>query len=193
MFCLGFECLSLDYHVKWPLSLVLSRRCLTRYQLIFRHLFSCKYVEREIASAWKSNKNKQRAPTQITAGLVSSDNDPPTKPSFVLNCRGTAAFALLQRMLNFIQGLQYYISYEVLEPTYRQLEKHLKQVTTIDEVLVKHTGMVCFPVKASERLVFLDFLDRCLKDCLLTNREVVELTNHLLQCCLAFAVYMEVS
>ena len=32
------------------------------------------------------------------------------------------------------------MSYEVLEPTYQQLEKHLNQVTTIDEVLIRHTG-----------------------------------------------------
>lgn len=63
---LGYECLSLDYQVKWPLSLILSRRCLTRYQLIFRHLFSCKYVERELTIAWKDNKNTQRAPTKTT-------------------------------------------------------------------------------------------------------------------------------
>ena len=41
-------------------------------------------------------------------------------------------------------------------------------------------------------LYFIDFLDRCLKDCLLTNREVVELTNRLVQCCLDFANHMQV-
>ena len=40
--------------------------------------------------------------------------------------------------------------------------------------------------------LLLDFLDRCLKDCLLTNREVVELTNRLFQCCLTFASFMQV-
>ena len=53
---------------------------------------------------------------------------------------GTAAFAVLQRMLNFVQGLQYYMSYEVLEPNWRHLEKSLNNVTTIDEVLARHTG-----------------------------------------------------
>lgn len=45
-------------------------------------------------------------------------------------------------MLNFIQGLQYYMSYEVLEPNYRQLEKKITQVDTIDEMLARHTGIV---------------------------------------------------
>jgi gamma-tubulin complex component 2 len=89
---------------------------------------------------------------------------------------GTISFALLQRMLSFIQGLLYYMTNEVIEPTYSQLKKHLKEnVSTIDEVLARHT----------------DFLDRCLKDCLLTNREVVELNDHLLQCCLGYATFMQ--
>ena len=106
------------------------------------------------------------------------------------------AFALLHRMLNFIQGLQYYMSYEVLEPNWRQLEKKLSQVTTIDEVLARHTGVcLCVSVYFGSHytfLYFIDFLDRCLKDCLLTNREVVELTNRLVQCCLNFANHMQV-
>ena len=40
---------------------------------------------------------------------------------------------------------------------------------------------------------FIDFIDKCLKDCLLTNREVVELTNSIIQCCLDFANLMQVS
>ena len=54
------------------------------------------------------------------------------------------AFALLQRMLNFIQGLQYYMSYEVLEPNWRYLERKISQVKTIDEVLERHTGIQWF-------------------------------------------------
>jgi gamma-tubulin complex component 2 len=42
----GLETFSLDYRVKWPLTLIISRRSLIRYQIIFRHLFYCKYVER---------------------------------------------------------------------------------------------------------------------------------------------------
>ena len=53
---------------------------------------------------------------------------------------GVTSFALLQRMLNFVQGLQYYMSYEVLEPNYRHLESKLSRVVTIDEVLALHTG-----------------------------------------------------
>ena len=41
----GFESLVLDYRVQWPLSIVLSRRAITKYQLLSRILFYSKYVE----------------------------------------------------------------------------------------------------------------------------------------------------
>lgn len=33
-----YESLTLNYKVKWPLSLVLSKKAINKYQLIFRHL-----------------------------------------------------------------------------------------------------------------------------------------------------------
>ena len=48
----GVEALSLDYQVKWPLSLVISRKSLFKYQMLFRHLFFCRHVERELCATW---------------------------------------------------------------------------------------------------------------------------------------------
>jgi len=33
-----YEALTLDYKVKWPLTLIISKRAINKYQLIFRHL-----------------------------------------------------------------------------------------------------------------------------------------------------------
>ena len=41
----GFEALVFDYAVPFPLSLVVSRVTLTRYQLLFRHLLSLRHLE----------------------------------------------------------------------------------------------------------------------------------------------------
>lgn len=40
----------------WPISLVLSRRVLTKYQLLFRHLFHCKHVERQLCQVWHEHQ-----------------------------------------------------------------------------------------------------------------------------------------
>ncbi|KAJ8938379.1 hypothetical protein NQ318_022878 [Aromia moschata] len=53
---LMIESFSFGYEVHWPLSLILNRKSLACYQMIFRHLFYCKYIERMICQVWKSNK-----------------------------------------------------------------------------------------------------------------------------------------
>jgi gamma-tubulin complex component 2 len=47
----GMEAFALDYEVKWPLSIVVSRKELTKYQLVFRHLFFCNHVKRQVRYA----------------------------------------------------------------------------------------------------------------------------------------------
>lgn len=46
-----------------------------------------------------------------------------------LVCRFAAAFALRQRMLNFVQNIQYYMMFEVMEPNWHIMENNLKTVS----------------------------------------------------------------
>lgn len=83
----GLEAFSFDYIVKWPLSLIINRysfdssvlssvcmcvhalsvcrslccrKALTRYQMLFRHMFYCKHVERLLCNVWISNKEAKQ-------------------------------------------------------------------------------------------------------------------------------------
>lgn len=42
----GIEAFVFNYDVKWPVSLVINRKAIACYQMLFRHLFYCKHVER---------------------------------------------------------------------------------------------------------------------------------------------------
>lgn len=44
----GYDVLMWDYAVTWPLTLVISRKALTKYQMIFRHIFICARVQRQV-------------------------------------------------------------------------------------------------------------------------------------------------
>lgn len=44
---------SIVFQVQWPLSLVISRKAITKYQLIFHFLFHCKHVNRQLCAAWQ--------------------------------------------------------------------------------------------------------------------------------------------
>uniref|UniRef100_A0A3Q2C9X7 Gamma-tubulin complex component n=1 Tax=Cyprinodon variegatus TaxID=28743 RepID=A0A3Q2C9X7_CYPVA len=152
----GLEAFSFDYIVKWPLSLIINRKALTRYQMLFRHMFFCKHVERLLCNVWISNKDFKLYAL-------------PSAKWFA------AAFALRQRMLNFVQNIQYYMMFEVMEPTWHIMENNLKTASNIDDVLHHHTS----------------FLDNCLKDCMLTNPELLRIFSKLMSVCVMFTNCMQ--
>ncbi|XP_051959135.1 gamma-tubulin complex component 2-like isoform X3 [Xyrauchen texanus] len=152
----GLEAFSFDYIVKWPLSLIINRKALTRYQMLFRHMFYCKHVERLLCNVWISNKAAKQYSLHSAKWFA-------------------AAFALRQRMLNFVQNIQYYMMFEVMEPTWHIMENNLKSASNIDDVLCHHTS----------------FLDNCLKDCMLTNPELLRIFSKLMSVCVMFTNCMQ--
>ncbi len=67
----GLEAFAFGYDVKWPVSLVLNRRNLACYQMLLRHLFYCKHVERRVCAAWVATKVKH-----TNEGLMCVKNAP---------------------------------------------------------------------------------------------------------------------
>ncbi|GFN75493.1 gamma-tubulin complex component [Plakobranchus ocellatus] len=151
----GLESFTFDYMVKWPTSLVISRKALIRYQILFRHLFYCKHVERQLCSIWKINMQAK---------------------AYARSRWYTAAFALRQRMLNFVQNFEYYMMSEVIEPNWHDFQQNMAKVSNVDEVLAFHG----------------DFLDCCLKDCMLTSTELLRIVHKLLVVCVTFSNYVQV-
>ncbi|XP_021734335.1 gamma-tubulin complex component 2-like [Chenopodium quinoa] len=114
----GLETFSLSYKVQWPMSLVISRKALTKYQLIFRFLFHCKHVSRQLCGAW-----------QVHQGVRSA------------NLKGTAisrSSLLCRSMLKFINSLLHYLTFEVLEPNWHVMNNRLQSAKSIDEVIQYH-------------------------------------------------------
>ncbi|KAK9939180.1 hypothetical protein M0R45_015886 [Rubus argutus] len=113
----GLETFSLNYKVRWPLSIVISKKALTKYQLIFSLPFHCKHVERQLCGAWQVH--------QFVA----------------LNMRGTAisrSSLLCRSMLKFINSLLHYLTFEVLEPNWHVMHNRLQTAKSIDEVIQHH-------------------------------------------------------
>ena len=64
----GLDAFAFDYAVTWPVSLVLSRNAIVKYQLIFRHLFHCKHVERQLSTSWLSQQARARGRVRSCEG-----------------------------------------------------------------------------------------------------------------------------
>lgn len=115
----GMDAFAFGYEVEWPVSLVLNHKALAQYQMLFRHFFYCKHIERLLSGVWITNKQTKFLPL---------DQFKVYHPSF----------ALRQKMLNLIQNLSYYMSVEVVEPAWHTLAEDIASCSTVDEVLAKH-------------------------------------------------------
>ena len=162
----GFETLVLDYAVPFPLSLVVSRVTLTRYQLLFRYLLSLRHLETLLIAAWADQ-------SRGASWRFKSANPRVERAK-------KRAFALRGRMLGFVQQLIYYCTTEVIEPNWQGLMGRLSQgqekaqsgneegvevkdgsenvKRTVDELMQDHV----------------DFLATCLKECMLTNSKLLK-------------------
>ncbi|KDQ10708.1 hypothetical protein BOTBODRAFT_36026 [Botryobasidium botryosum FD-172 SS1] len=155
----AMDALSLDYTVKFPLSLVISRKTILRYQLLFRFLLHLKHVEQNLCSMWID----QKAAVWRT----------PVRGHPELEKWRARVFLLRARMLTYVQQILAFATFEVLEPNWRKLEEKLTKVQTVDQLLKDHV----------------DFLDTCLKECMLTSSKLLRVLSRLLQTCSTFALY----
>jgi gamma-tubulin complex component 2 len=152
----GFTSLQLDYLVPFPVSLVISRKTVWRYQALFRYLLSLRYLEQQLVSCWQSHNR------------AASWSHPSS--SKVIEAWKRRVFTLRARMLVFVQQLLYFCTAEVIEPNWQALMGRLSPkdgkesgepaVRTVDELMQDHV----------------DFLDTCLKECMLTNSRLLKVS-----------------
>lgn len=157
---IGYDSLELDYSVPFPLSLVISRKTVLRYQLIFRHLLSLRHHEDMLVTSWLDQSKT------VSWRSRSSDRR--------LEVWKRRAWNLRSKMLVFVQQLLYFSTAEVIEPNWQSLMDRVngtdgdgsevtvngtKQVNrTVDELMQDHV----------------DFLDTCLKECMLTQSKLLK-------------------
>jgi gamma-tubulin complex component 2 len=150
----GFTSLQLDYSVPFPVSLVISRKTVWRYQALFRYLLSLRYLEQQLVACWQTHNRA------ATWSHRSSNRN--------LEMWKRRVFTLRARMLVFVQQLLYFCTSEVIEPNWQGLMARLNgkddgksgksaAVRTVDELMQDHV----------------DFLDTCMKECMLTNSRLL--------------------
>ncbi len=115
--------LQFDVAVKFPVSLVISRKNILRYQFVSRGLFHLKTLERSLSELWLDHSSnplwKQR-----------------THPA--LEKWKQKLFMLRSRMTFFVQQLLAFQMGEVVEPNYLDLERKLRGVKTVDQLMKDH-------------------------------------------------------
>ena len=154
----GFEALEFKFFVPFPLSLVISIKTVLRYQILFRYLLSLRHLEGLLVNSWEDHHK--------VLSWINKSSDPK------LERWKRRAWTLRARMLVFVQHFTYYCTAEVIEPNWRNLmarvteceqaSVHGSQKTsrTVDELMEDHV----------------DFLDTCLKECMLMNSKLLRVS-----------------
>ncbi|KAI5868636.1 Spc98 family-domain-containing protein [Durotheca rogersii] len=167
----GFTSLQLDYTVPFPVSLVISRKTVWRYQALFRYLLSLRYLESQLSTTWQTHNT----------GVVWCHKSSVRR----VEIWKRRVWTLRARMIVFVQQLLYFCTLEVIEPNWQSLMARLKAKDgsidgsgkpdrTVDELMQDHV----------------DFLDTCLKGCMLTNGKLIRIHSKLMQTCTVFAAHM---
>ncbi|KAK8105974.1 spindle pole body component alp4 [Apiospora kogelbergensis] len=166
----GFTSLELNYSVPFPVSLVISRKTIWRYQALFRYLLSLRHLESQLCSTWQTHNNAIVWCHRSSARRI--------------EIWKRRVWTLRARMIVFVQQLLYFCTLEVIEPNWQALMSRLKTKDgslegsgkpdrTVDELMQDHV----------------DFLDTCLKGCMLTNSRLIRIHSKLMQTCTLFAAY----
>ncbi|XP_065841235.1 gamma-tubulin complex component 3 homolog [Oscarella lobularis] len=118
----GWDVFSLDYHVDGPIQTVFTHETVLRYLRIFNFLWRAKRMEHGLASVWKAQMTRTRQIRWLT------------ELSGVLHL----CYTLGASMMNFVNQMQYYITFEVLECGWADLEKAVSRASDLDQIIAAH-------------------------------------------------------
>jgi gamma-tubulin complex component 2 len=192
----GYEALTLDYAVPFPLSLVVSRVTLTRYQLLFRYLLSLRHLESQLTNSWTEHTKSPTWRRQQQGKAQSKD-------ARRVEEWKRRAWCLRSRMLCFVQQLLYFCTSEVIEPNWVAFMSRLSQSEDSQETDGVEAGTESSGQTAGATLGasaasagsgagtsgikrtvdelmqdHVDFLATCLKECMLTNSKLLRVSYH---------------
>lgn len=111
-----------------------------KYQTLFRYLFWCKFIERQLNGVWLDLQTTKVANINYFK----------------------KANLLTQKMLNFIKGMIYYLSYEVIEKNWRIFEVNLMKIKNFEDIINYHS----------------QFLTKCLNESLLINSKLLTIITN---------------
>lgn len=174
----GHEALELDYTVPFPLSLIISRKTVVRYQIIFRYTLALRHLETLLVGCW-STHSKDKA-------WIHKSQD----RRFELWKR--RVWTLRSRMLVFVQQMLFFATAEVLEPNWQKLMVKVDDAEW-DDTEAARPGLNPKTKPTVDELMqdHVDMLDTCMKDMGLTQAKLLRLHAKLMTGCGMFAAYVE--
>ena len=174
----GYEAFELDFAVPFPLSLIISRKTVLRYQLIFRYTLALRHLESQLVDCWtEHNKGHSWIHRPVDKRIEKWKR---------------RAWTLRARMLVFVQQMLFYATAEVIEPNWRKLMGKVDDAELADNASDNSKPSLKPRIKRTvDELMqdHLDMLDSCMKDLGLTQGKLLRIHSKLMTGCTLFATY----
>ncbi|XP_071951511.1 gamma-tubulin complex component 3 homolog isoform X2 [Antedon mediterranea] len=129
----GWDIFSLDYHVDGPIATVFKSECIIMYLRAFNFLWRAKRMEYILAQVWRGQMTYARMLKAI-----------PEMAPVLHQCHMIAA-----EMIYFVQQMQYYINFEVLECAWCELWKQVTNAQDLDHIISAHEDFLDTIIKRS--------------------------------------------
>jgi len=165
---LGWDVCCLDYKFDGPLRTIFTEENSLRYMRIFNHLWRVKRMEYTTCGVWKQ--------------LIKSSRDLGAIPEITEMTH--VAFAMSNEMTKFVQSVNYYIMFEVLECSWSDLLSKLMEAKDLEQILEAHDDSLLkiltrLHLDAHENSQELAKQLRCIFDLILNFGSVIQ---RLIQC-----------
>lgn len=123
---IGWDVFTLEYKVDAPVDVIITPWASKKYLTVFNFLWRVKRVEFALGSTWRRCMTGAR-------GVLANVDEKMSRDWKVARC-------CIAEMIHFVNQLQYYILFEVIEASWDQLQTAIKKPdSTLDDLIEAHT------------------------------------------------------
>lgn len=123
---IGWDVFTLEYKVDAPVDVIITPWASKKYLTVFNFLWRVKRVEFALGSTWRRCMTGAR-------GVLANVDEKMSRDWKVARC-------CIAEMIHFVNQLQYYILFEVIEASWDQLQTAItKPDCTLDDLIEAHT------------------------------------------------------
>lgn len=125
----GWDVFLLDYSIDAPLHVVFTPAAMQKYERTFAFLWKLRRVSHALAASWSQHMTLQRHLSFLGKAAAA-----PATAFSVLH-----RFSCLRHQLqHFVQNIQSYVMFEVLDTSWAKLQAGWRSCTDLDEVISQH-------------------------------------------------------
>ncbi|XP_020101980.1 gamma-tubulin complex component 4 [Ananas comosus] len=158
----GWDAISLEYFIDWPLQLFFTQEVLSKYRKVFQYLIRLKRTQMELERSWAAVMHQDHA------DFANYRKDRKNNSVSQLRQRSSPMWRVREHMIFLIRNLQFYIQVDVIESQWNVLQAHVQDSHDFTELVSFHQEYLSALISQS----FLDIgsvsriLDSIMKLCL---------------------------